>query len=41
MLLEMHVPMNSAGGGERDVMEDDALAAGVQHVQMIADLKHR
>jgi hypothetical protein len=39
MLIEMNVPMNSTGGGERDVMEDDALAAGMQYAQMNADSK--
>jgi hypothetical protein len=39
--MELIVPMNSTGGRERDVMDEDALAAGMQQVQMIADSKHR
>ena len=41
MLIEMIVPMKSTGGRERDVMDDDVIAAGMQHVKMIADSKHR
>jgi hypothetical protein len=39
MLIEMNDPMNSTGGGERDVMEDDAIAAGMHHAQKIANSK--
>jgi hypothetical protein len=38
MLIEMIVPMNSAGGKERDVMEYDALAAGMHHVHKLQTL---
>jgi hypothetical protein len=41
MLIEMNVPMNSTGGIGGYVMKDNALAAGMQLVQMIADSKHR
>jgi hypothetical protein len=39
MLIEMIIPMNSTGGRERDVMDEDVIAAGMQHVLKIADSK--
>jgi hypothetical protein len=40
MFIELIVPMNSTGGRERDVMDEEIIAAGMQPVQMIADSKH-
>jgi hypothetical protein len=40
MLIEMIIPINITGGRERDVMNEDVIAAGMQPVQMIADSKH-
>jgi hypothetical protein len=40
MFIELIVPMNSTGGRERDVMDEDIIAAGMHPVQMIADSKH-
>jgi hypothetical protein len=39
MFIELIVPMNSTGGRERDVMDEDIIAAGMQPVQMIGRLK--
>jgi hypothetical protein len=39
LFIELIVPMNSTGGRERDVMDDDVIAAGMQPAQMIADSK--
>jgi hypothetical protein len=39
MFIELIVPMNRTGGRERDVMDEDAIAAGMQYAQMIADPK--
>jgi hypothetical protein len=30
MLIEMIIPMNSTGGRERDVMDEDVIAAGMR-----------
>jgi hypothetical protein len=40
MFIELIVPMNSAGGRERDVMDEGVIAAGMQPVQMIGGSKH-
>jgi hypothetical protein len=37
MFIELIVPMNSTGGRERDVMDHDVVAAGMQNAQMLAD----
>jgi hypothetical protein len=39
MFIELIVPMNSTGGRERDVMDEDIIAAGMHHAQKIANSK--
>jgi hypothetical protein len=39
MFIEMIVPMNSTGGGERELMNDAVTAAGMHHAQKIANSK--
>jgi hypothetical protein len=39
MLIELIVPLNSTCGGERDLMNDNVLAAGMQHDLKIGDSK--
>jgi hypothetical protein len=39
MFIELIVPMNSTGGRERDVMNEDVIAAGMQPVQNDCRLK--
>jgi hypothetical protein len=39
MFIEMIIPLNSTSSGERDLMNDNVLAAGMQHDLKIADSK--
>jgi hypothetical protein len=39
MFIEMTIPLNSTCGGERELMNDAVVAAGMQHVLKIADSK--
>jgi hypothetical protein len=41
MFVETDRPFDTTGGRERDVMDEDVLAAGMHNAQMIANSKHR
>jgi hypothetical protein len=41
MFIELIIPMKSTSDRERDVMDEDVIAAGMHNAQMIADSKHR